>query len=333
MLVPDFQAAQLPAPRNGSHDPNWLLGSCESRPAFLLGGAGGLVDSPGLRVANGQVVIGSNWTLRALVPSVWHVVDLNVWKSEREQLARCPDSMVVVANKAIFGGGPYSVAGANTLRTVGKKRWPITEISVQKIAGASRSKSDGVVRPNYTPPFLPSSFSEPYHPGGNSACYMVQTAHLMGCSQIYLLGFSLQSGTGYFFGLENPVTRRRSFYSDPDRAIEWLAWYNKQYPGRAKLWPGWDGPIYDVLEKVDEDEARELTRSQPPFRHERNEGGRSDEAVQRLRPDRADGPLLPDVPQSRQAASVRQQGAVEGQGGQRLGRVQRKPEQGKVIRG
>jgi hypothetical protein len=30
---------------------------------------------------------------------------------------------------------------------------------------------------------------------------------------------------------------------------------------------------------------------------------------------------------------VRQQGAVEGQGGQRLGRVQRKHEQGKVIRG
>jgi hypothetical protein len=200
-----------------------------------------------------------------LVPSVWHVVDLVVWKTERERLARCPDSLVVVASKKIFGGGPYSVAGSNSLRVVGRRKWPIAEISIQPAKGAVRTQS-GKVQRQHTPPFMPKSMREQFHPGGNSLCYMIQTAHLMGCSPIYCLGFTLVSGTGYFFGLENPATGKRSFYSDPDRAIEWLRWYQSRWPGRVRLWPGWSGPIYDVLEVMTDGEAQQLIRESPELR-------------------------------------------------------------------
>jgi hypothetical protein len=124
----------------------------------------------------------------------------------------------------------------------------------------------GALQRMMVPPFMPKRITDPYHPGGNSLCYMIQTAHLMGCSPIYCLGFTLENGTGYFFGLENPVTNRRSFYADPVRAIEWLRWYRSQWPGRVKLWPGWSGPVYEALEVVTDDEAQQLIRGAPEFR-------------------------------------------------------------------
>jgi len=162
----------------------------------------------------------------------------------------------------MFGGGPYSVAGSAALRVVGRRKWPVAEISVAPAGAATRTKS-GHIQRQRVPPFMPKSFRDPYHPGGNSLCYMIQTAHLMGCSPIYCLGFTLSNGTGYFFGLDNPVTNRRSFYSDPGRALEWLQWYDKWNPGRAKLWPGWSGPIYEVLKVVGDDEARQLCEGLP----------------------------------------------------------------------
>lgn len=264
MLLPDFKAAQLLAPSGRSSDPSWLEGVGKGRPAFLLGGAGGLVESSGLIAATGEIVIGSNWTLRALVPSLWHVVDLPVWKAERERLAGCPHSLVVVAKRGMFGGGPYSVAGSNSLRTVGQRRWPIIEIGID-IPRAVVRADRGEIQHQHTPPFMPKSIRSLYHPGGNSLCYMIQTAHLMGCDPIYCLGFTLSVGTGYFFGLENPVTGKRSFYSDPDRATKWLKWYDSQWPRRARLWPGWSGPVYESLEVVSEDEVRQLVggRAEP----------------------------------------------------------------------
>jgi len=199
----------------------------------------------------------------------------------------------VIASKHIFGGGAYSVAGSAQLRMVGQKKWPISEITIGR-AGPGARDQRGVVRPAIVEPFLPKRITDPYHPGGNSACYMIQTAHLMGCDPIYLLGFTLDSGSGYFFGLDNPVTRRRSLY-DTERALHWLRWYQSRYPGRAKLWPGWTGPIYDVLEVLDEEQAQALSGSEP--RHERDAQGVDGDEVERLRPDQEDRPVHADEEQ------------------------------------
>jgi hypothetical protein len=165
--------------------------------------------------------------------------------------------LVVVANKRLFGGGPYSVAGSNSLRIVGQRKWPIAEIGIDIPKSVVRARG-GEIQRQHVPPFLPKTFADLYHPGGNSLCYMIQTAHLMGCSPIYCLGFTLSTGTGYFFGLDNPATGKRSFYSDPARAIDWLRWYDSQHPGRARLWPGWLGPVNEALEVVSEDEVQRL---------------------------------------------------------------------------
>lgn len=112
---------------------------------------------------------------------------------------------------------------------------------------------DGVRRNGVSAPYMPKLITDDYHPGGNSLCYTIQTAHLMGSEEIYGLGFTLKSGGRYFFGDKNPVTKRTSIY-DERRALDWLAWYESTWPGRARLIEGWDGPAYDVLQKVTNDE-------------------------------------------------------------------------------
>src|SRR4030095_168793 len=259
MFNASFEAAQLPTPRVRGTDPSWLQGIARGQPAYILGGAGGLVESSGLECARGNIVIGTHCTLRALVPTIWHVVDLAVWRSERGNVDRCAKSMVIVANKHIFGGGPYSSAGGKQLRIVWQQQRQIAEISVAPVSGGVRDKN-GLMRKPKIDPYLPQHITHPYHPGGNSVCYTIQTAHLMGCDPIYLLGFTLQNGSNYFFGRTNPVTKRHSLY-DQDRALSWLTWYRSAFPGRARLWPGWTGPIYDVLETADEAQLR--SRHQP----------------------------------------------------------------------
>jgi hypothetical protein len=169
--------------------------------------------------------------------------------------------MVIVANGAIFGGGPYSVAGSKAARMVGRRTWPVSQIRIAKAKGGARGK-DGVFRPSIVPPFMPERITDPYHPGGNSICYTLQTAHLMGASKIYLLGFTLVPGSGYDFGRQNPVTRRDSVY-DVERAMEWLRWFAANHPGRVKLWPGWPGPLHEVFDEVDEAEEAALLGSGP----------------------------------------------------------------------
>ena len=155
---------------------------------------------------------------------------------------------MIVANKGIFGGeGPYSARGAKMLRMVGRRTWPVSEIRIRSLHNVPGKRgAGGVWHRNIHPPFMPEKISEPYHPGGNSLCYTIQTAHLMGCSPIYCLGFTLKSGTGHFFGLTNPATRIRSIY-DEGRALDWLQWYETAFPRRVRLLPGWEGPIYDVF--------------------------------------------------------------------------------------
>jgi hypothetical protein len=113
---------------------------------------------------------------------------------------------------------------------------------------------DGIRRNGISPPFMPKSITDEYHPTGNSIGYTIQTAHLMGSEEIYLLGFTLKAGSAYFFGTNmNPATKRTAVY-DTHRALDWLSWYETNWPGRARLVEGWDGPIYDVLQKVSYEE-------------------------------------------------------------------------------
>lgn len=112
------------------------------------------------------------------------------------------------------------------------------------------------------PAYLPESYAHPFHPGGNSVCYCIQHAHLMGADPIYLIGFTLQAGTAYAWGeRRNPVHKRPPFYDVP-RAMDWLRFYESRYPGRVRLDPSFDGPIYDVFQvdkslgRGDDDETR-----------------------------------------------------------------------------
>lgn len=150
--------------------------------------------------------------------------------------------------------------GAAIARQVGTKRIDPLHIKIARPKGTVLC-DDGVRRNGISKPFMPKRITDEYHPGGNSATYTIQTAHLMGSEEIYLLGFTLKSGGRYFFGDKNPVTKRTSIY-DERRALDWLAWYESQWPGRARLVEGWDGPIADVLQTVSNDEL--LNRNRAP---------------------------------------------------------------------
>lgn len=183
--------------------------------------------------------------------------------------------MVVVANKHIFGGGPYSVAGGKMIREVGKPLRTMAEITVKPRKGGR--KVGKVYRAGVSPPFMPEKMTEPFHPGGNSVCYMIQTAHLMGCDPIYLLAFTLESGTPYHFGKVNPVTRTGAFY-DPDPPLDWLRWYEERYPGRVRVCSGWSGPIYDVFQLERFDAVQEEAQGQDAERHEPEADGQDRQA-------------------------------------------------------
>jgi hypothetical protein len=184
--------------------------------------------------------------------------------------------MVIVANKAIFGGeGPYSAKGSKMLRMVGRRTWAVSQIRVKSLKGVKGKVEQveglGVFHRNIHPPYMPAQITEPYHPGGNSLCYTIQTAHLMGCDPIYALAFTLKSGTGHFHGLTNPATKVRSVY-DATRALDWLKWYEASFPRRVRLLPEWEGPIYDVFktETID-DYKRTLERGSLEERGRPNE--------------------------------------------------------------
>lgn len=146
--------------------------------------------------------------------------------------------------------------GSAVARFIGAKRINPQHIQIAPPKGTVLYP-DGVRRNGVTPPYMPESLAAPFHPGGNSFCYTIQLAHLMGCFPIYALGFMLKPGSGYFWGNNtNPVTKRGSIY-DTRRALEWLSWYQQEWPGRVQLVEGWSGPVYDVFLKVTHDELRE----------------------------------------------------------------------------
>ena len=138
---------------------------------------------------------------------------------------------------------------------VGSGERQLVEIDIAPPSGKVRLPN-GVMRNASPPPYIPESIRKPFHPSGNSVCYTIQLAHLMGCDPIYLLGFTLQTGSAYFFGRDHPVyTGKVGGFYDQEVPLEWCRWYEAQYPGRVRLWPGWSGPIYGVFQTLDESEA------------------------------------------------------------------------------
>ncbi len=179
-----------------------------------------------------------------------------MWKLERGNLTGRSSSLVTVVNKAWFqNNSPYSTTHSGQLRMIGSGKAWLNEITIAKASGRYRDPRSGVVKNAHTPAYMPEKITDPYHPGGNSLCYLIQTAHLMGCDPIYAMGFTLKSGTGYHFGLTNPATRKRSFYSVEEPLI-WLRWYQERYPNRVRLLPGWEGPVYDVFSTEESNDAR-----------------------------------------------------------------------------
>lgn len=199
--------------------------------------------------------------------------------------------MVVVVNGKIFGGDVFSMKGSAIARMIGSKRVNPYEIFIARPKEVEKC-SDGVMRNGVSAPFMPKSFKHEYHPGGNSLCYTIQTAHLMGCDPIYAMGFTLKSGSRYFWGdTKNPILNRGSIY-DVRRALDWLSWYQSTWPGRVQLVQGWTGPVYDVFQMVTCDALRERFERPGSGASERNaeSDGRDVPEEQRLRPD-DDGPV------------------------------------------
>jgi hypothetical protein len=92
----------------------------------------------------------------------------------------------------------------------------------------------------------------------------------MGCDPIYALAFTLKPGSAYQGGSNtNPVTGRASMY-DVRRALEWLSWYQSEWPGRVQLVEGWNGPVYGVFNKVRCDELLKRFERQGEGSPERN---------------------------------------------------------------
>ena len=170
-----------------------------------------------------------------------------------------------------------SLAYSRQLRMVGEGLGQPFEIEIGRIN--KLVKRDGKQMRAIAAPYLPKHLGEPFHPGGNSICFSIQLAHLMGARAIYLLGFTLQNGSRYFCGDRNPVLKRPAIY-DSERACHWLKWYEAAYPGRARLLPGWSGPVYDVLQVVSDAElTRKLRES-----GDREGGARRDAEEQHVPP-------------------------------------------------
>ncbi len=134
------------------------------------------------------------------------------------------------------------------LRMAGSRRLSLTEISVRSPT-RFKQRADGRKVPEAPPPYIPKSLKEPLHPGGNSLCYGIQIAHLMGADEIVALGFTLRSNTPYEHGKLNPATNRPSLYIDDhvDRVLDFCSWYEGKHPGVVKLGPEWDGPLREVF--------------------------------------------------------------------------------------
>ena len=144
------------------------------------------------------------------------------------------------------------------VRMVGGEQRTLSEIGISRLTGAHRAKN-GTMSYALMPPFIPTTLRQDLHHGGNSLCFAIQIAHLMGADPIIAVGFTLQNGSNYFFANTNPVTRKATFYQH-ERAIEWCKFYESKFPGRVLLDPTFDGPVYSVFRKATVEELLKLQR-------------------------------------------------------------------------
>lgn len=154
--------------------------------------------------------------------------------------------MVGLLSRGIFKSGHYSSASGKLLKLVGQpKLFTRVEFAIAPPARGGR-RIGNEWHNTAVAPFIPEHMDQPFHPSGNSLCYAIQWALLMGADPIYLMGFTLQSGSAYPWGPNNPVTGRPSFYDLP-RAIDFLEFVERTYPGRVRPLTGWEGPLYSVF--------------------------------------------------------------------------------------
>lgn len=72
----------------------------------------------------------------------------------------------------------------------------------------------------------------------------------MGASMALLMGFTLKSGSGYFFLPNGQKPTKASGIYEMDRARGFLSVLEAQRPGWAKVVDGWEGPVYDLLPRT-----------------------------------------------------------------------------------
>lgn len=114
-------------------------------------------------------------------------------------------------------------------------------------SGGWRDPATGFFHRPMDAPFLIDDPAEHFYFGGNSLCYALQWAHVMGASAVYLMGFTLQSGSSYFFLPEGQKPTKHSGIYSLDRALAFLRLVEERKPGWMRLVDGWAGPIYDLL--------------------------------------------------------------------------------------
>jgi hypothetical protein len=228
------------------------MGIHSGKPIVILGAARGLDTHPELDFLAGNIVIGTNWTLELLDPTYLQIVDANVWNHQATRIAN--SSAIVICTTAIFGkGSVYSAKSPNVARQLGINQGPHRchfRIHMPD-KGGWRDPQTGIFHRPMSEPFSVSDPNQPFHYGGNSLCYALQWAEIMGASSAILMGFTLNSGSGYFFLPEGQrPTRNSGIDYEPNRVMMSLRALEARKPGWAKVVDGWDGPLYDLLPRT-----------------------------------------------------------------------------------
>jgi len=226
------------------------MGIHSGKPIVILGAARGLDAHPELGLLAGNIVIGTNWTLELLDPTYLQIVDANVWNHQATRVAN--SSAVVICTTSIFGRGSiYSAKSPNIARELGKNSKPHQcHFRINMSQGGYRDPKTGFFHRPMSEPFFIMDPTQPFYFGGNSLCYALQWAEIMGASSAALMGFTLKSGSGYFFLPDGQKPTRHSGIYELDRASAFLRALEARKPGWAKAVDGWDGPIYDLLQRT-----------------------------------------------------------------------------------
>jgi hypothetical protein len=233
----------------GDPSPSWLVGIHSGKPIIILGAARGLDSHPELSKLTGNVVIGTNWTLELCDPTYLQIVDANVWNHQAERITT--SSSIVICTTSIFGKGSiYSAKSPQVARELGKQKPHQCYFRIKMQEGGYRDPKTGFFHRPMSEPFFVSDPTQPFYFGGNSVCYALQWAEIMGASSAILMGFTLRSGSGYFFMPEGQKPTRHSGIYEVDRALGFVRALEARKPGWAKVVDGWDGPLYDLLPRT-----------------------------------------------------------------------------------